>query len=140
MDFYENKKIEQEELKSKRKMKIIVLALLVLLIFSAIILGYIYYLKNEQLKVYIDGKLVNTKSDVFIFSGEDVYISIKDFAPLVGYAANNGEYKRPYSEDLTKCYVDNGYETASYELDSETMYKVLTGSNTTSEIDYEYYT
>lgn len=141
MDFYEKNNFEQEELKSKKKMKIIAALLLILLIFSAIILGCIYYLKNEQLKVYIDGKLVKTQSDTFIFSGEDdVYISIKDFAPLVGYAANNGEYKRPYSEDLTKCYVDNGYETASYELDSETIYKVLIGKETSSDVDYEYYT
>lgn len=140
MNFYEKNNFEQEELKSKKKMKIIAVVLLILLIFSAIILGYIYYLKNEQLKVYIDGKLVKTQSNTFIFDEEDVYVSIKDFAPLVGYAVNNGEYKRPYSEDTTKCYVDNGYETASYELDSEELYKVLTENKDDADVDYEYYT
>lgn len=139
MNLYEDEKLEQENIKSKKTMKIITIILVILLILSIAVLGYIYYLKNKELKVYIDGKLVKTQENVFLFDGEDVYVSIKDISQMVGYTANNGEYKRPYSEDTTKCYLDNNYETVSYILDSNTIYKALI-ENKSSNIDYEYYT
>lgn len=140
MNLYENNELEQEKIRSKKLIKIIIIILIIMLILSAVTLGAIYYLKNKELKVYIDGKLVTVESDLFIFEGEDIYISIKDISQRLGYSANNGEYKNPYSEDTTKCYLDNNYETVSYILNSNSIYKVLTGNTNISNIDYEYFT
>lgn len=64
-----------------------------------------------------------------------IYISIKDVAPLVGYEAHNGEYKIN-TEDTTKMYVEakNGTETTSFYLNSNQINK--TPPNSTD--DYEH--
>lgn len=64
-----------------------------------------------------------------------IYISIKDIAPLVGYEAHNGEYKIN-TEDTTKMYVEakNGTETTSFYLNSNQINK--TPPNSTD--DYEH--
>lgn len=140
MNLYENDSLEQENIRSKKIMKMITIILVIMLVLAACIMAYIYYLRNKELKVYIDGKLINSQSDTFIIEENNIYVSIKDISQLVGYVSNNGEYKRPYSEDTTKCYLDNNYETVSYILNSDTIYKAITENKKSSEIDYEYYT
>ena len=70
-------------------------------------------------------------SDLFIFEGEEVYVSIRDIASYVGYRSYNGGY-RQYTEKTNQCYVQNANEVCTFEQDSTTIYK-----NAPDEMDYE---
>ncbi len=125
----------QEKNKKTKKIMIgIIITIVLLLIASFIILGVIYYLKQGQFKLYIDGKVSKTSDDLFIFEGDTVYVSIRDIANMVGYQYYNGGYKQ-YTEDETKCYVESENEVCTLEMDSTIIYKTPP-----ENLDYEYYT
>lgn len=143
MELYEeNKEKKDIERKSKKTIKILVIILTLVIITIIILMIAIYYMQQQQFKVNIDGQRVSLPEDTFVFEGDNIYVSIRDFAQNNGYTYHNGEYKHQYSEDADKCYIYNANEIASYSLDSDTLYKVLnTNSQSTDvEADYEYYT
>lgn len=136
-------KIEQDEdfMKKEKKPRnkvmtiISVLIVITVLIVIAIIILMMQVEKNK-LSVTVDGKKVTINEDTFLFaenSGE-VYVSIQDIAPLVGYEAHNGEYK-VNAEDTSKMYVEaiDGTETTSFYLNSRLINKVPPES----DADYE---
>lgn len=114
----------------------IIIALIVVTIVAVIgILYAILVMLGKGLTVVIDGKKVNVSEDTFIFQDNgDIYVSITDIAPLVGYEPHNGEYKIDI-EDPNKLYVQsaNGTETTSFFLNSDIISKVAPDSND----DYE---
>lgn len=137
--------IDNEEKKSKEQstklLKIIIIAIVVLALILVAVLSYSMYLQSKEFKFLVNDRNVsNIPSNLFIFEDEDVYISIKDMADLLGYEYNNGEYKK-YNEDTNQCYVGDkvtgadGYEVAGFEANSEKVYKVLREYD-----EYEYYT
>lgn len=143
-----------DKAKSMKMIKNIIIILVILFIMVIAIIGVIYYLQQKEFKVYIDGKsnTTITQSDVFIIDGENVYVSIKEFAKYVNYTAYNGEYKQ-YSEDNTSCYLQNDNEVVTYTLDSSTIYKTIlsetvkddttttaTTATNNASINYEYFT
>ena len=137
-----NYKQTMEQQKTKKWMKIISIVLVILLIISIAMFIYIYYLMQEQLKIAINNNS-NTKTTtemkkiLVITEDGKVYIPIRAFASYVGYESGNGGYKQ-YSEDSTKCYVQNANEVATFTLGSNRIYKMLLdGSNDTQyyEID-----
>ena len=138
MDWYENNQIDQKNEKSKKIIKIMIILLVIMFVLAIVILCYISYLKNKQLKFYIDDVATTIDNDMFLIQDDDVYISIRDISSKIGYSINNGEYKNPFSEDTTKCYLDNSYETVSYISGSNVIYKLLTKNNSDDK-DYEYY-
>lgn len=103
---------------------IIVIVLIILLLLSAIgIWIYIQSLTKNQFKFYIDGEKQSKYADnLFLYEGENVYISIKEVAPLLGYRVYNGGYGQ-YTEDTTKCYINNSKEIVSFESNSSKIYK-----------------
>lgn len=118
--------VSEMEQKNKKMMNIIIILIVIVLLISFGIMGAIYYLQKTQFKFLIDGQEpISYAEDLFIFEDENVYISIKDMATLVGYRAYNGAYgsQAQYSEDNTKCYVESGNEIASFELNSNKIYK-----------------
>lgn len=127
---------QESDKKSKKLIKIILIIVAILFIISVALICYIVYLKNTEFKFTIDGvaKTVN-QEDLFIFEDDKVYISIKDFATLLGYKSYNGGYKQ-YTEDVTKCYIEDKNEIASFEADSNKIYKTPPESQT----DYQYFT
>ena len=143
MNLYEenidNKNLEKN---SKKMIKILVISLILVVIAIVILIVVIYSIEEKQFKVNIDGKRSTLPEDTFIFDGDDIYVSIIDFAQNNGYTYHNGEYKHQYSEDTDKCYIYNNNEIASFSLDSDTIYKVLnsTEQSTEEESDYEYFT
>lgn len=142
MELYEEKRsTDAIENKSKKMMKIIIIILVLLFLATLAIIGALYYIKGKEFKIYLNQTKVSTSSfsdDTFVIEGDEVYVSIKDFAEKMGYTYNKGEYKYQYSEDETKCYIYNNGETASFSQGSTTLYKVL--KNSSSQNDYEYYT
>jgi len=128
--------IPESEKKSKKIIKIILIIIAILFIISIALICYIVYLKSMEFKFKVDDVSVsNISEDLFVFEGDTVYVSIKDFAKILGYKTYNGGYKQ-YSEDTTKCYIENSNEVASFELGSNRIYKTPPESQT----DYEYFT
>ncbi len=128
-------KIEKDEIiktkspkaESSKVTKIVItLIVLTLLIVIGIVI-LISVLGKEKLVVTVDGKKVSFNEDTFLFTENngDVYLSIKDIAPLVGYEAHNGEYK-VNSEDISKMYVEakDGTETTSFFQNSTLISKI----------------
>ena len=135
----DNNVVSEEKKKSDKLLKIIIILIVITVLLSSVIIGVIYYLQQTEFKFTIDGKSVKSYSnDLFLFDGAKIYISIKDLAPFVGYKAYNGSYgnQEQYSEDITKCYVEGKDEFASFELDSNEIYKV----NKNNTENYGYYT
>ena len=135
MNLLENEEMIQKKKKTKTIMIIIVSLIALLLIICGILLFLILKAEKETLKLSIDNSSKSFSSDLFVIEDGKVYVAIKDFASLMGYTAYNGDYKTKYSEDTTKCYISNTNETASYSLNSSTMYKKATINE-----DYEYFT
>lgn len=134
MNLLENEEIEQKNKKTKMIITIIITLIILLIIISVALVYLIYNAQQNMLKLTIDGKSVSSiPSDLFLFEDNELYISIKDFAKLAKYESFNGDYKQ-YSEDTTKCYIQNENEVASYSLNSNKIYKTLRTGN-----DYEYY-
>ena len=141
MNLYEESQFKNNSKSQDKKLIITIGVLLVILLFISIgIVLAINYLEKKELKLYIDGAKASFSEDMFIIDEDDIYVSIDGLAQNVGYVTNNGEYKHKFDEDTTKCYLDNNYETASYILDSDIMYKKLAeNSSSAYKSDYEYY-
>lgn len=135
MNLIENEEMIQKKKKTKQIMIIIIVFIAILLIISAVLLIMIFKVEKETLKLSIDNKSTSFSSDLFVIENGKVYVAIKDFASLMGYTPYNGDFKTKYSEDTTKCYISTIDETASYTLNSSTMYKKVTENE-----DYEYFT
>lgn len=91
-------KIESEEMiktkSSNSGKKITTIVSILIAVTIVIVIGIIVLIMNMQgkkLSVTIDGIRTPVNSDVFLFTenNEDVYISIRDIATLVGYEAHN---------------------------------------------------
>lgn len=117
--------------KNKKILNLVIIGIVIVLLISAALIGAIYYLnimQQKALKVYVDDKKISVNEDTFIIDNNGkVYIAIKDIASFLGYDTHNGEYK-VYSEDNTKCYVENADETASFFLNSNKVCKVAPNS------------
>ena len=135
MNLLENEELVEKNKKMKKIMIIITVFIILLLIASIILVYRIYVVQKDMLKLSIDNRRTNNfTEDTFIIEDNELYISIKDFANLIDYQSFNGDYKQ-YSEDITKCYIENTNEVASFALNSNKIYKTIkTGT------DYEYYT
>lgn len=133
MNLLENEQQVRRNKKMKIIMMVIVICIILLLCLSAGIMYLIYDVQKNMTKLVIDKKAVTKFSpEMFLFEDDTIYISIREFAELLGYKGHNGDYT---SEDLTKGYIQNEYEEASYTLNSNRLYKKLLNST-----DNEYYT
>ena len=142
MNIYEPQSFEEEKIRSKRLMRKLSIALVIVFLLSVCLVSYIIYLQKKQLKVYIDNAKVKIPSNMIIFDDKDntVYVSLNDIASKIGYTINKGEYKSQYLEDDTKCHLKNKYEAVSYIEDSNEIYKAIIPEDIESDTEYEYYT
>lgn len=132
MNLLENEQQMQKNKKTKIIMIVIIVCIILLIALSAVIMYMIQDVQKNTTKLTIDTKAISSfSSDLFLFEDDTIYVSIRDFAELVGYRGYNGDYT---SEGLTKGYIRNDYEEASYTLNSNKLYKKLLDSN-----DNEYY-
>ncbi len=122
--------IDENELqpkKDKKKLSLtIVSALIILLIILAILLFfYIQVLLKEMFKVRIDG-VSNTEASrkvgLFDIKNGKVYTSIRDICKFVGYNDYGGGYKQ-FTEDRSKCYINNQKEVVSFASGSKEIIK-----------------
>ena len=134
MNLLENEEMIARNKKSKVIMTIIVILIILLLIVCGVLIYLINVEQKNTLKLNVDNASKSFASDMFVVENGKLYINIKDFGTLMGYEAYNGDFKTKYSEDTTNCYITSLNETASYSLNSNTMYKKVTNNE-----DYEYF-
>ncbi len=145
MDLMEENPIKPKN-KKNTKFKIalaLVLVLIIILIAVAVyILIYAQSLKSQTLKVTIDGILNSNASNaegLFLIKEGKIYTSIEDICNYVGYNFYKGEYKQ-YTEDRTKCYINNSKEIVTFASGSKEIVKYTADVNDlpqTFEIDEE---
>ncbi len=135
----ENPMQEKKVTKVKLSFVIVIVLIIILLIAAAVIWLYSQKLKNELFKVNIDG-LANAKArnqdGLFLIEDGEVYTSISDICSYIGYTYYPGGYGQ-YSEDRTKCYVNNSKEIVSFSSGSNEIVKYPSndGQSQTFEID-----
>ena len=134
MNLIENEEYIEKSKKSKKIMMVIIALIIILVIVCVILLYMINEVQRNTLKFTLDNKSTTFASDLFVIENDKVYVSIKDFATLLGYEAYNGDYKTKYSEDTTNCYITSANEIASFSLNSNTIYKKVAENE-----DYEYF-
>lgn len=129
--------IDYKKKDNSKKIARIILIFIALIIIAIIsVLGTLMYIKNKELKLYIDGN-VNDKVKNMMEVDDDgtVYFPVKDIASYLGYQSYNGEYTDK-SEDASKCYVQNDNEIANFVLNSNKIYKLALEN---SDGNYNYY-
>lgn len=101
----------------------IVIAIILLILIFVSILVLQQAQKNKE-KLSVDGKKVSLPANLTMVDNQTgvTYISISKMAQLVGYNYYNGDYQQ-YSEDKTKCYVENEKQVSTLELNSNIIYK-----------------
>lgn len=127
---------QEKQRKSKKAMIIIIVILILLLIISIGLFVAISYLKSQEFKFYLNGKVMPNSvatSDIFVYEQDNVYVSLRDIAEIIDYKYYNGGYKQ-YTEDTNKCYLQGKNEIVTFEKDSKMIYKTPTG-----EVDYTYF-
>ena len=129
MNLIENE-VSMQKAQNTKMIKIIGVLMIVLIIIAVILVSYLTYQKSKELKFIINGEKKAISTDLFYFDDNgDVYISIKDLSRIlqtnkIKAEYNNGSYKL-YNEDVTECNIEQEYEVAGYELNSNKMYKVV---------------
>lgn len=132
MNLINDEEVKNENNKTTKMIMMAIIALIVILVIASVVIIYLIMDVNKNtLKLNIDGKNTAFASDVFLFQDNETYISIKDFARLVGYEAYTGDH---ISEETTKCYIKNDNEEASFELNSNKIYKTVL-----TDTDNEYF-
>lgn len=132
MELLENEQEMQKNKKTKAIMIAIVVIIILLICLSAVIMYMIQDVQKNTTKLVIDTKAITKfSSDMFLFEDDTIYISIREFAELLGYKGFNGDHT---SESSTKGYIQNAFEEASYTLNSNKLYKRLLDGN-----DNEYF-
>lgn len=127
---------EVEAPKKSKTTMIIGICIAVLLIMTFAIIFGIIYLKDSVMKITIDKQQNNEIEKIIYITEEDgqkLYFPIRAMAKYLNYEDYRGDYKIK-SEDSTKCYVKNEYETAMFTKNSDILIK------TRGDSDYEYVT
>ena len=131
--------VNERKLQNTKMIKIIGISIIVLILIAIGLISYLSYERSKEFKYTIDGVRQKNLADLFYFDESgDIYLSIKDLTNVlqknkINAEYNNGSYKA-YNEDETECNVEQKYEVAGYELNSEKMYKVIREDGT-----YEYF-
>lgn len=113
----------KEENNKKTAIRIVLVAIILVVIAIIGIISYMAYIKSKELKVTLDGSINNDVKKILIFEDETVYVPIKRIAQYLQYDSFNGDYFEK-SESNTKCYVESEREIASFELNSNKIYKL----------------
>lgn len=133
MELYNEDDLNLEK-KSKLPRIIGIIIILLTIIMVVIIFGIIY-LRETVMKISLNDVDAAELENIFYFeeteNGSELYIPIRKIAKYFSYEDYRGDYKYK-SEDATKCYVKNEYETAMFILDSDVLVKTRGNS------DYEY--
>lgn len=122
----------QKEAEKERKKKTLIIGMgvcVVLIVFLAIMVIYYKALDAKTFKLFLDNARVNCSADFYITDQNgNGYIKAKEFANLIGWTYQNGEYGS-FTEDVNSGYIQNEYEIASFVKGSTTLKKYIQLSN-----------
>lgn len=126
MDLMQENPIKENKVSKFKLSFIIVIVLIIILIIAAVcIYFYTQKLKAELFKVNIDG-IASTRASneegLFLIENGKVYTSISGICPYVSYNYYRGGYGQ-FSEDRTKCYVNNSKEIVTFSSGSNEIMK-----------------
>lgn len=146
----------KEKPKQKNTKKVILILLIIAIIAVVITICIMLYLSNKppvivsrQNKVFVDDNEVNYTADQIVLTDteDNYYLAVKELTNLVGANYFNGEYLK-YSEDKTKCYIENIIKIEGQKPEETKEISYITGltadsnmiyrTNSESEIDYQY--
>ncbi len=114
---------EPEKTNLKKYVLIALIASVVLLVIVLICIVLFSNMKPKTLTLLVDGQAKEFSQDTFIIdNNNNIYVSLKDIASLIGYRYYNGGYQQ-FTEDNTMCYLECSDEVVTYELKSYNMYK-----------------
>ena len=99
MNLLENENGYKKRKKNRIIMIIISVFVFLFLIISCVLFFMIMDVQNKMLKVNVDGKMVSMPEGLFQIEDGVTYISIKDYAKIVGYKSYSGDHT---SEEQTK--------------------------------------
>ena len=107
----------------------------ILLCVIIFLLVYLTQMKDTNIDLTINNQKVNY-SNYLIIQNDKYYISIEDLAKTngMGYSYKSGSKE---VEDTNKCYVTDSYESTFFEVGSNRIYKVLTGTEETEFYEIE---
>lgn len=137
MHISNGKMVTGERKKSNKISKILIAGIIICTVMIIGIVALMLYMQTSILKVYVDGQPKTVSKEVITVDKETgkMSIALQDFAKLLGYQYNNGEYN-DLSEDTDKCYIQTSNEAASFFANSNIIYK---SPITKDRSTYEYY-
>ncbi len=126
MDLMPENPIQEKKVSKAKISFIIIIVLIVILIITAIVIWiYSQKLKSQLFKVNIDGiasSKASNEEGLFLIENGKVYTSISNICSYIGYNYYPGGYGQ-YTEDKTKCYVNNSKEIVSFSSGSNEIVK-----------------
>jgi len=130
MDLFEEEILKKKDKKKVKASTMIITAMIILSIISAITLGLIIYIKGMILTINLDGKSAKELENIFIMEENNkVYMPIKKMAEYLKYDAFTGDYITRSEDDKTKCYIETEEEVVSFILNSNIITKVIDGQS-----------
>ena len=126
MDLMQENPVQEKKITKVKLSFIIVIVLIIILLIAAVCIWfYTQKLESELFKVNIDG-IANSKASnedgLFLIENGKVYTSISNICSYIGYNYYPGGYGQ-YSEDRTKCYVNNSKEIVTFASGSNQIVK-----------------
>lgn len=142
MELYEESFMNKQD-NHKKTARLILIIIGVLLFVTIALIAVIAYINSTTLSVSLNGEKNNKIKEMIVCDQTDpskVYIPIREIASYLGYEAFNGDYVNK-SEDISKCYIQNEFEIATFSLNSQKIYKFETKTDSTEvqNTDYEYF-
>ena len=142
MDLMPENPIQEKKVSKAKISFIIIIVLIVILIITAIVIWfYSQKLKSQLFKVNIDGiasSKASNEEGLFLIENGKVYTSISNICSYIGYNYYPGGYGQ-YTEDKTKCYVNNSKEIVTFSSGSNEIVKYPSdnGQSQNFQIDEE---
>ena len=114
-----------ENKKDKTRTKVTIVTILIFLVITIIIgiLVAMSQMKEEGLKLLIDGSYNPKALQEIFFKDGKIYVKIRGIAEYLGFESYNGEYNNK-SEELSKCYIEGENEVVNFELNARKIYKI----------------
>ena len=118
----------QKKSNAKKYVLIGLIISVVLLLLLLVLLVLYSNMIPQKMILTIDGQSQNYTEDMFVFEDNNIYISLKDIANLIGYRYYDGGYKQ-FTQDKTSCYLESDDEVVVYQLDSDKINKTLNSTD-----------
>ena len=131
----EDEVLPKESNKKKKMVLTLLIISIILLVLAIAIVSVLPNKQNNALTLTIDNLNREIAENLLISNEQKVtYISLNKLSSMIGYKYLQGGYLE-FTEDLTKCYLENDYQVIGFEANSNKIYKTKQDSN----VDYQYY-